>query len=93
MAQDVALAKAPMPVLGKGRMICDIAIQTEPFPTYRSFARANTAKSTSHRFRRVLLQVDRVFKIFRTGFRRCQAETPLIPLSKLSVCLVKERSI
>jgi hypothetical protein len=30
MAQDVALAKAPVPVLGKGRMVRDLAIQTEP---------------------------------------------------------------
>ena len=30
MAQNVALAKAPVPVLGKGRMVWDLAIQTEP---------------------------------------------------------------
>jgi hypothetical protein len=29
MPQDVALAKAPMPVLRKGRMIRDFAIETE----------------------------------------------------------------
>jgi len=27
MAQDVALAKAPVPVLGKGRMVRDLAIK------------------------------------------------------------------
>ena len=30
VAQDVTLAKAPVPVLGKGRMDRDLAIQTEP---------------------------------------------------------------
>jgi hypothetical protein len=31
MAQQIALAKAPVPVLGKGRMVArDLAIQTEP---------------------------------------------------------------
>src|SRR5262245_56547768 len=29
MAQDVALAKAPVPVLGKGRMVRDLAIQAK----------------------------------------------------------------
>ena len=30
MAQDIALAKAPVPVLGKGRMVGNLAIETEP---------------------------------------------------------------
>jgi hypothetical protein len=30
MAQQIALAKSPVPVLGKGRMVRDLAIQTEP---------------------------------------------------------------
>src|ERR1700724_2469907 len=29
MAKDIALAKAPVPVLGKGRMVRDLVIQTE----------------------------------------------------------------
>ena len=29
MANDIALAKAPVPVLGKGRMVRDLVIQTE----------------------------------------------------------------
>jgi hypothetical protein len=29
MTKDIALAKAPVPVLGKGRMIRDLVIQTE----------------------------------------------------------------
>src|SRR5262249_61652631 len=30
MAQQIALAKAPVPVLGKGRMVRNLAIQTKP---------------------------------------------------------------